>query len=237
MEGASKILIVEDSVTTCLYMAETLQEAGYTVITAFGGREGMQRVFQEHPQCLVLDIILPDLNGFEICRQLRANDAQRKLPIIMVSSKGSSSDQHWGLRLGANRYLPKPFAGEKLVQAVNELIPRRLQPLTSPRMMAVRPRSEAGSVNFYALIPRRRQDDGLLVSSNPHASVITNPFARYLYTVIDGRRTIEKLCAITGMGREEITRTLQLLQKQRRIEFYDAHGTLVNAAKIFPEHR
>lgn len=119
---APKVLVVDDSATTCLFMARALQKAGYEVITAADGREGWTKAMQERPHCLVLDVVLPGMSGFSLCRQLRAIDPQRSLSIIMVSTKNTPLDSTWGLRQGADRYLPKPFSEETLVQTVNEVL-------------------------------------------------------------------------------------------------------------------
>ena len=124
---APKVLIVDDSITTCLFMARALEKAGYRVITAANGNEGWTKAMQERPHCLVLDVVLPGMSGFSLCRQLRAIDPQRSLSIIMVSTKNTPLDSSWGLRQGADRYLPKPFSEETLVQTVNEVLAERYQ--------------------------------------------------------------------------------------------------------------
>ncbi len=122
---APKVLIVDDSATTCLFMARALQKAGYEVITAADGHEGWMKAMQERPHCLVLDVVLPGISGFSLCRQLRSVDPQRSLSIIMVSTKNTSLDSDWGLRQGADRYLSKPFSEETLVQTVSEVLAER----------------------------------------------------------------------------------------------------------------
>jgi DNA-binding response OmpR family regulator len=120
--NAPKILIVDDSSTSCLLMAHALQKAGCYVITASDGNEGMTKALSERPHCVILDVVLPGVSGFGVCRQLRALDPERNLSIIMVSTKNTSLDQIWGLRQGADRYLPKPFSEETLVQTVGEVL-------------------------------------------------------------------------------------------------------------------
>ncbi len=118
-----KVLIVDDSATSSQFMSQALRKAGYQVITAADGNEGLQKTLMERPQCLVLDVVLPGgVSGFGVCRQLRAMDPQHTLPIIMVSSKNTKMDQTWGLRQGADRYLPKPFTEEEFVQIVQEVL-------------------------------------------------------------------------------------------------------------------
>ena len=123
LSSAPKVLIIDDSTTACLYMAHALEKAGFQVITAADGREGMMKLLRDQPHCLILDVLLPGTNGFAFCRQLRSQDALRGLPIIMVSTKTTPADQAWGLRQGANRYLPKPFSEQTLVSLVEEVLP------------------------------------------------------------------------------------------------------------------
>jgi CheY-like chemotaxis protein len=117
-----KVLIIDDSNTECLFMRQALQSAGYQVLIANDGTQGLRMLPQERPQCLVLDIVLPGISGFEVCRQLRSQDLWRDLPIVIVSTKNSSSDRFWALKQGANQYLPKPFKGDMLVKVVAEVL-------------------------------------------------------------------------------------------------------------------
>ena len=103
-------------------MARTLQKIGYQVLTASNGQEGLSKALLERPHCVILDVVLPGISGFSLCRQLRSMDPQRTLSIIMVSTKSTPMDQSWGLRQGADRYLPKPFTEEQLVEAVREVL-------------------------------------------------------------------------------------------------------------------
>ncbi len=122
MITAPKVLVVDDSATSSHFMAQTLRKVGYQVITASDGQEGLVKAFQERPHCIVLDVVLPGVSGFGVCRQLRAADPQRNLSIIMVSSKDTPMDRMWGLRQGADRYLVKPFTEEALLQSVQEVL-------------------------------------------------------------------------------------------------------------------
>ncbi|MGH2494476.1 MAG: response regulator transcription factor [Ktedonobacteraceae bacterium] len=125
MQNPVKILVVDDSPTICLFMTRALEKAGYRVITASNGNEGLQKTLYERPQCIVVDVVLPGISGFSLCRQIRALDPQRRIPIIMVSTKNTPLDQSWGLRQGADRYLPKPFSDATLVHMVNEVMQAR----------------------------------------------------------------------------------------------------------------
>ena len=122
MPNSAKVLVIDDSTTLCLIMARALEKAGYLVIIASNGNEGLAKALQERPHCVIIDVVLPGISGFGLCRQLRALDPQRNLSIIMVSTKNTSLDHSWGLRQGADRYLPKPFSDEALVQTVEEVL-------------------------------------------------------------------------------------------------------------------
>lgn len=122
MVTSPKVLVIDDSATSSLFITQALRKAGYRVITAFNGNEGLTKALQERPHCLILDVVLPGVSGFGVCRQLRAIDPQRSLSIIMVSSKSTQLDQSWGLRQGADRYLPKPFTEEILLHTVEEVL-------------------------------------------------------------------------------------------------------------------
>jgi DNA-binding response OmpR family regulator len=122
----AKILVIDDSPTLCLLMTRALKKAGYQVLTASNGREGLLLALQERPHCVILDVVLPGMSGFGLCRQLRALDPQRRISIIMISTKNTPLDQRWGLRQGADRYLPKPFSDETLVHTVEEVLQGQL---------------------------------------------------------------------------------------------------------------
>jgi DNA-binding response OmpR family regulator len=128
MTSMPRILIIDDSPTLRMMMARVLQKTGFHVSMAANGTDGLNKAVQERPDCIILDVVLPGLNGFSVCRQLRAMDPEHDLSIIMVSSKNTPVDQHWGLRQGADRYLPKPFTEEQLLGTVKEVIAANTHP-------------------------------------------------------------------------------------------------------------
>ena len=222
---APKVLIIDDSITVCLFMASALEKVGYHVIIATDGRQGLMKAFQEHPDCLVLDVVLPGVNGFDVCRQLRARDPLRRLPIIMVSVKDTPLDQSWGLRQGADRYLPKPFSEETLVQVVEEVLFERSQPPWTQRIAVVNPPSpsrEEPSLTLNKLIPHRSEDANLMSSSNPlsRSVVISDKQARRLYAAIDGQKNVEELCMVILLDVKHAHKVLQLLLDQQLIHLY-----------------
>src|SRR5207247_5398045 len=185
MRNATTVLIIDDSVSACLFMAQTLEKVGYRVITAADGQEGVRMALQERPHCVILDVILPGISGFDVCRRLRAWDPDHRLPIILVGTNTTPVDQSWGLRQGADRYLPKPFTEEALVQLVGDVLPEHLRPPAAFHHRGASPQRLAGQELLLALqklIPHRSEDPDLLRSSNPldGSVVISDKQARRL---------------------------------------------------------
>lgn len=127
MDDTPKVLIIDDSPTERLVMTEILRRAGCIVQTANDGMDGWVMLFRERPHCLLLDIMLPKLNGFEICRRIRQIEGLRTFPVIFVSSKSTALDRQYGLKMGANNYLTKPFSEQQLIDALSEVLPKNLR--------------------------------------------------------------------------------------------------------------
>ncbi len=118
----SKILVVEDSPTYLRNIAEFLQGHEYDVITAVDGEEALKKAVQEDPNLIVLDVILPKKNGFQVCRQLRTSPTTQDIKILMITSKSQDSDRFWGLKQGADEYMTKPFVEDVLLANVTRLL-------------------------------------------------------------------------------------------------------------------
>lgn len=116
------ILVVEDSPTYLRQIEQLLKSNGYTTISAIDGEEALERAIQEHPDLIVLDIILPKKNGFQVCRQLKTSPDTQNIKIIMLTSKSQDSDRFWGLKQGADEYLTKPLEDDQLITKVAELL-------------------------------------------------------------------------------------------------------------------
>ncbi len=95
-----------------------LQSRGYNVITAANGEEGIEKAHRERPQLVVLDIILPGKNGYQVCRDLKSSPDTKDVPVIMLTSKSQESDRFWGLKQGADAYLTKPWREDELLATV-----------------------------------------------------------------------------------------------------------------------
>ncbi len=114
----AKILVVEDSLTDRKIILTALAQTGHHIITAENGDEALQKAVQEHPNLILLDVVLPNQNGFQVCRQLKADTTTQDIKIILVTSKNQKSDRFWGLKQGADAYLTKPFEDQELLDSI-----------------------------------------------------------------------------------------------------------------------
>jgi len=119
---ALTVLVVDDSWTDLALIAAPLYESGYNVVTAVDGDEAIEKAVLDHPSCIVLDVVLPKQSGFQVCRKLKKMEECRAIPIILISSKNTPQDRHWGIQQGADIYLTKPFNREELLASVRSLI-------------------------------------------------------------------------------------------------------------------
>jgi twitching motility two-component system response regulator PilH len=116
------ILVVDDSPTEQKMVAAALMSKGYRVITAADGDEAIEKASKEMPRLIVLDIVMPKKNGFQVCRQLKTTAATQNIKILLLSSKNQDSDRFWGMKQGADGYLTKPYVDADLVANIAKLI-------------------------------------------------------------------------------------------------------------------
>ena len=116
------ILIVDDSPTDLRLMTSPLEEKGFRVLTAIDGEEALEKASQETPDLIVLDVILPKKNGFQVCRQLKTTPETKDIKILMLTSKTQDSDRFWGLKQGADVYMTKPFEDDDYVSTITKML-------------------------------------------------------------------------------------------------------------------
>jgi chemotaxis family two-component system response regulator PixH len=116
------VLIVEDTMTDLAIMKGCFQQSGWSVVTANSGDEASKKLSSQVPDLIVLDVILPDRSGFEICRDLKKDPKTKQIPVIICSTKNTDVDKMWGNMLGADAYLSKPVQAEDLQQAIKRLV-------------------------------------------------------------------------------------------------------------------
>ena len=122
---SQKILVIEDEEGIVHLLNLYLRDAGYTIVVARDGADGLAMHAREHPDLVILDIMLPALDGFEVCRRIRA---WSKTPILMLTARGDEDDRIQGLELGADDYLVKPFSPRELVSRVRAILRRVSSP-------------------------------------------------------------------------------------------------------------
>jgi twitching motility two-component system response regulator PilH len=117
-----KIMVVDDARSELKLMEGILRSAGLDVVCLPDGEGLEQRVIEERPDLLLLDIVMPHRNGYEILRSLKRDGRTKTTPVVLVSSKNQESDLMWGKRQGADEYLAKPFTPEQLVSLVRQFV-------------------------------------------------------------------------------------------------------------------
>jgi DNA-binding response OmpR family regulator len=121
---ARKILIVDDEPVLVETIAYNLEQAGYQVLTAADGNSALEAAHRTSPDLIILDIMLPETDGLEVCRQLRRDEATATTPIMMLTAKGDEIDKVVGLEVGADDYVTKPFGRRELLARVRALLRR-----------------------------------------------------------------------------------------------------------------
>ena len=118
----STVLVVEDSVTQREMITDLLKGSGLSVSIATDGVEALEHIEGHRPDLVVLDIVMPRMNGYEVCRRIKADPKTQNVPVVMCSSKGEEFDRYWGMKQGADAYIAKPFQPTELVGTVKQLL-------------------------------------------------------------------------------------------------------------------
>ena len=119
-----RILLVEDEPNIVVSLTFLLERAGFEVATESNGQNAIDTILDDPPDTLVLDVMLPGLDGFEILRRVRADPRVEKLPVLMLTAKGQREDRKNALEIGADMFITKPFSNTEVVEAVRELAAR-----------------------------------------------------------------------------------------------------------------
>lgn len=122
-QSQETILVIEDDAALRLSLQLLLRSRGFRVVVAKDGEEGLASAFSERPQLVLLDLMMPKLNGFEVCEEIRRHDAE--LPILLLTAKTEIEDRLRGLSLGADDYVMKPFIPDELVARINAALRRK----------------------------------------------------------------------------------------------------------------
>ncbi len=118
----SKVLVVEDSLPQREMIAGLLKKSGLNVEEAIDGAEALENIQKYSPDLVVLDIVMPKMNGYEVCRRLKSDPKTQNVPVVMCSSKGEEFDRYWGMKQGADAYISKPFDPIELIGTIRQLL-------------------------------------------------------------------------------------------------------------------
>lgn len=119
---SKRVLIVDDEVNIVISLEFLLEQAGYHVRVAHNGEEGLEKIATFEPDLVLLDVMMPRLNGFEVCSRVRENPAWQHIKIVMLTAKGREVEITKGLALGANAYVTKPFSTKELLAEVRRIL-------------------------------------------------------------------------------------------------------------------
>ena len=118
-----RILLVDDEKSITMLDEARLQHAGYAVLIATNGQEALETAHRERPDLMILDLMLPKLNGYEVCTMLKQDTRYQKIPIIMFTAKAQEKDEKLGLECGADAYIRKPFDPKEFLGKIRALLP------------------------------------------------------------------------------------------------------------------
>ena len=118
----ANILIVDDSPTEIHVLKSMLEKNGFAVTSASSGEEGIEKAKSEQPDLILMDVVMPGMNGFQASREITTNPDTSSIPVIIVSTKDQETDKLWGLRQGAKDYITKPAKEKDLIGKINSLL-------------------------------------------------------------------------------------------------------------------
>lgn len=116
------VLIIDDSPTEIYKLTTILEKNNYSVQVASSGEEGIKMAQTERPDVILMDVVMPGVNGFQATRQLSRNEVTKEIPVVIVSTKDQATDKVWGMRQGARAYLVKPVSEAQLLKAVSDAL-------------------------------------------------------------------------------------------------------------------
>ena len=117
-----KILVVDDEVNITQILEFSIGSEGYEVITASNGEEAVEKARREQPDLVILDIMMPKIDGYEACRLIKSNPLTKNIPVVLLTAKGRDIDKRLGYEVGATDYIVKPFSPNKLIERIHQLL-------------------------------------------------------------------------------------------------------------------
>jgi two-component system, OmpR family, alkaline phosphatase synthesis response regulator PhoP len=204
-EQARRILVIEDDLSILIGLSMNLKFEGYEVLQAQDGRQGLQQALDQELDLLVLDLMLPELNGYEVLKELR--ERGRDIPVVLLSAKGAEQDKILGLNLGADDYVVKPFGLQELLARIKAVLRRRYPPSGAPLVVF-------GDVRVDLAAKQ-------VVRSEQPVELTAQEFKVLAYFVSQPGRTFtreELLRGAWGFGYEGSARTVDNFLRQLRLK-------------------
>jgi two-component system phosphate regulon response regulator PhoB len=202
----ARILIVEDEKDLQDVLAYNLRQAGHEPVVVGFGQEAIERVLREPPELVLLDLMLPDMSGTDVCRAIKADPSTRNIPVVMVTAKGEEIDRVVGFELGADDYVVKPYSVRELVLRLQAILRRLAAP------------AETGGTTAFGKL--RIDRDGHRVWVEGHEVALTALELRLLVTLYDRRGRVQSravlLDEVWHMSTEVNTRTVDTHVKRVR---------------------
>jgi twitching motility two-component system response regulator PilH len=118
----STVLVVDDSQTVRQMLSELLQKGGLTVVEAANGLEAKAKIQTNAPDLVITDLVMPEMNGYELCRWIKNDPVAQNIPILICSTKDQEFDRYWGMKQGADAYITKPFQPGEMLKTVKQLL-------------------------------------------------------------------------------------------------------------------
>ncbi len=116
------VLVVEDSNSQRQVIKDLLKASGWIVTEATDGAEAWEKIIDSPPDLVILDIVMPKMNGYEVCRRLKSDPKTQTVPVVLCSSKSEDFDRYWGMKQGADAYIAKPFTPQDLLGTIKKLL-------------------------------------------------------------------------------------------------------------------
>ena len=234
--AGERVLVVDDEPDIAALVAYHLARTGYRVSTAATGGDALATAARELPALVVLDLMLPDRSGFDVLERLRADEATRGVPVIMLTARGAEADRIRGLSLGADDYLAKPFSPQELVLRVGAIL-RRAAPGAAPAAGAAVPADgRAAPGDVLAVGPVHIDRAALTVEVDGHRVELTPTEYKLLVTLAERRGRVQArshlLETVWEAAPDIQTRTVDMHVQRLRSKLGDA-GELIETVRGF----
>ncbi|MFH1305780.1 MAG: response regulator [Candidatus Omnitrophota bacterium] len=127
-----RVVIIDDEKELVKTIKEFLEERGFTVIFAFGGKRGLEVIKKEKPDLVILDIAMPDMDGRDVLINLKKDEETKDIPVLLLSGRGGQFDEEYGMELGAEQYVAKPYRGEALLEQIKKVLSGKKKDVPGP---------------------------------------------------------------------------------------------------------